>query len=696
MMFRRLIAAALALTAALAGAANGQFYADTDYSTTEIVPERPGFVPGETTWFAVRQEVEEGWHVFWVNPGDAGIPLALDWRLPAGFAPGEILHPSPHYIPVGPLASYAHEGEPVFLVPVETPADAPVGEMIDVVIDAEWQVCEEICVPEEATFAFSLPVLESAAPSPDRVSLFAAARAALPEDVFGPATFARAGDRYALAVENWNAPRARDVFFFPVIEGLTIPAGRQDATMRDGVLTVTMEPGWTTDIDSGAVAGVIAYADETGARRGVNVKARIDGALAAPPASVIAAPANLGLLLALAFFGGLILNAMPCVFPILFIKAAAITHSAHGLPGDVKRDGLVFTGGVLTTFLLMGGLLLALRAGGEQLGWGFHLQSPWVVALSAYTLFLVGLNLAGLFTVGESIAGSGEGLARRGGAAGAFFTGALAVVVAAPCIGPLLSAPMGAALLQPPGVGMLIFALMALGLAAPFLALSFIPALGARLPAPGAWMNVFKQVLAFPVFAAAAYFVWIFARQTGDGALGVLLAGAILLSFAAWAFQKSKGEGRGAFLLRMVSALAVVAALAPVTRISAAPAVPAQTGAYGAIPSEPYSAAAFADLRAARTPVFIDFTAAWCVTCQFNKMTVLRTRPVADAFARSGTVLMVADWTVRDPVITAALQSYGASGVPLYVYYPPDGEAEILPQTLSTRIVVNALSGAGL
>jgi len=690
------ISALIGLAAALAQfgtAARAETYADTEHTTTEIIAEREGFSPGETTWFAVRQDVREGWHVFWANPGSAGIPLALQWRLPDGFDVGALKRPVPQYIPVGPLASYAHEGEPIVLVPVTAPGHAKVGEEIKIEINAEWQVCEVVCIPEEARFSFSLPVLDKAEKSVDRRALFERARAALPEVFAGAATFSAKGADYELEVEGWPDKRARDVFFFPEVEGLTEPAGEQRASVRNGVLNVSMESGWTKDVAGDIVKGVIAYKNAQGARVGVEIGAALEGALESSLAK-LAAPAggaSFGVLLALAFFGGLILNAMPCVFPIIFIKAASLTHSAHGDAAELRRDGLLYTAGVLATFLAVAGLLLALRAGGEQLGWGFHLQSPAVVALSAYTLFLVGLNLSGLFTVGERFAGSGEGLARRSGAAGAFFTGALAVVVAAPCIGPLLSAPMGAALLLPPVQGLLIFAVLALGLAAPFLALTVAPPLARLLPKPGAWMQIFKQLLAFPVFAAAAYFVWVFARQTGANAMGVVLAGAVALAFAAWGFEKSKGEGGVRLALRAASAIAVLLALFPLARIEPAGAAP-DAGAYGAIETESYDADALAGYRAAGTPVFIDFTAAWCVTCQVNKMTVLKSSEVADAFARAGAVLMVADWTVRDPAITEALEAFGASGVPLYVYYGPSGEANFLPQALTKKAVISALS----
>ena len=675
-----------------AGAARAGVYVETDHARTEIVAESAAFAPGETTWFAVRQQVAPGWHVFWTNPGDAGLPLALDWRLPPGFEAGAILHPAPTYIPLGPLASYAHEGETIFLVPVTAPATVRPGETIDVEIDASWQVCEDTCVPEGAQFSLSMPVERQASPSADVAALFAAARAALPPPYEGKARIARRGAGYQLTLETWPQAKASDVFFFPEAEGLTAPAAKQKMKLKDGALGLVLEAGWAAPPDVGPIKGVLEYDTPAGARAAVAVVAEIDGALDAPAVAAGRA-SNVGVLLALAFFGGLILNAMPCVFPILFVKAAALAQAAHDDRAALRAHGLYYTAGVLATFILMAGLLFVLRAGGEELGWGFHLQSPIVVALSAYVLFLVGLNFAGVFSVGESLAGRGDSLTRRGGAVGAIFTGVLAVVVAAPCIGPLLSAPVGAALLQPPLIGMAIFIAMALGLAAPYLALSLTPSLGRRLPRPGPWMEWFRQALSFPVFGAAAYFLWVFSRQTG--ALGLLLAGAVLLAFAAWAFERSKGEGKAALILRIIAGLAVAAALAPLLHVEAKPATASAESGYGGLAAEPYDAAALAAYRAAGTPVFLDFTAAWCVTCQFNKMTVLSRGDVVRAFKETGTVLMVGDWTVRDPAITEALQSFGASGVPLYVFYPSQGDARQLPAALTAGAVIKAVKGEG-
>ena len=685
----------LSLTVFLVGAAAKAAplaEARTDYVESALYAERAGLAPGETTWFALRQEVREGWHVFWINPGDAGLPLSLDWSLPGGYEAGPIEHPGPEYIPVGPLASYAHEGAPVFLFPVTAPADATVGDVLDISINAHWQVCEEICVPEEARFEFSLPVLAAEdAPAGENAFLFAAARAAQPEPYQGEAVFRRAGDRYDLTLTDWRAPAPEDAFFFVAPEGLTSPAAEQSARVEDGALHLSMTPGWIDGPPGETVSGVLAFAED-GGRRTLAVEAAVapGAARAVPAQSARGWPA----LLALAFFGGLILNAMPCVFPILFVKAASLMQSAQHEPRVTRAHGLFYGAGVLAAFILIGAVLALLRAGGEQLGWGFHLQSPLVVGLSAYVLFAVGLNLAGVFHIGESLAGAGERATRKEGAAGAFFTGVLAVAVAAPCIGPLLTAPMGAALALPGPLSMLIFIAMALGLAAPFVALSFSPGLGRVLPKPGPWMKTFKQALAFPVFAAAAYFLWVLARQTGDGALGGLFAGLVLLALAAWLFEQSKGAGVRALAVRAASAIALALALALV--ILARPAAEAETASrYGALAVEPFDEAAIDDYRSEGRPVFVIFTAAWCVTCQADKLTIFSSEELAAAVEEAEVVVMTADWTLRDEKISNALSRLGAAGVPFYAFYNPDGSAAPMPPPISKKQLLEKLAEPG-
>ncbi|WP_425410910.1 protein-disulfide reductase DsbD family protein [Hyphococcus sp.] len=683
------ILAFVTAASALIGSACAQVSVETDYSTTDITPETNGFAAGETTWFAVRQDLREGWHVFWVNPGDAGLPLELEWGLPEGYTAGDIDHPAPEYIPIGPLASYAHEGSPVFLVPVTAPSDAEPGEIIDISIGARWQICEEICVPEEALFSFSLPVVETPSRRQAAAPLFARARASQPANFESEATFAVEDDGYVLRTTAPDDFHARDAFFFVEPEGLVEPSAPQKISTRNNTVIIEMTPGWRDGFEGENLRGVLQYETPDAQRRHYYVNASVSGAIEKPleSGSVRQRALNIPLLLALAFFGGVILNIMPCVFPVVFIKAASFMNSARLRPGEVRRDGVYYTLGVLATFLFIGGALLFLRAGGEQLGWGFHLQSPAVVALSAYILLLVGLNLSGVFSIGGSLAGAGEGLTAKGGRAGAFFTGALAVIVAAPCIGPLLSAPMGAALMLPPLTGLGIFAVLGLGLAAPYLVLSLAPGLGRLLPAPGPWMAVFKQLLAFPVFAAAVYFIWVLSFQTTSASFGAVLGGAVFFGFAAWAFEQSKGDGRAAVALRIVSAIAVLAALAPLFRLEAATQTARVGEKYAAMSAEPFDPEMLANHLAGGAPVFLDFTAAWCVTCQFDKATIFSDAALARDFTENGVVFMVADWTVRDPEITTMLESFGASGVPLYVFYPPGGEPVVFDIPLTKKAV---------
>lgn len=694
------IFSAICIALAACGAVHAQTSIVNEYTQSEIVAETDAFVPGETTWFALRQELRAGWHVFWTNPGDAGLPLELDWVLPEGFAAGDVLHPIPEYIPVGPLASYAHEGEPVFLVPVHVPDDANIGDTISVTVDAAWQTCEEICVPESGQFSFEFPIKRTSEINDAYADLFLDARSKLPENYAGNANFVAEGSRYDLVLSDFQGGPISEAFFFAEPEGLIEPSAEQTFSIVGDTLRLSLKPGWLERYDEKSLKGVLVFDSASSGQKGFALSATLPApieqvTLSADP-TVQPDSANIGMLLLLALLGGVVLNIMPCVFPIVFIKAASFMKSAQDQPGIVRRHGLLYTGGVITTFLVMGGILLVLRAGGEQFGWGFHLQSPIVVAFSALVLLLVGLNLAGLFTVGQSVAGAGESLAGKDGALGAFFTGMLAVLVAAPCIGPLLSAPMGAALLLPPSAGMAIFAALGLGLALPYLALSLVPGLGRYLPKPGAWMVTFKQLLAFPVFGAAAYFLWVLAQQSTGVGLATALASAVAIAFAAWLFEKSKSEDRRGMVLRALSAVMTVTAIVPITNLDAntKTQIVAVGEAYGAMRSEPYSREALDRYRVAGAPVFIDFTAAWCVTCQFNKLTVFSDEELGDEFAEAGVIFMVADWTVRDPEITAALESFGASGVPLYVAYPVGDDSTIVPQPL-TKKAVRAAVGLG-
>lgn len=676
------LALSLALSAAPAGAAA---VAVTDHARSTLYAETDGVAPGGTVRLALHQALETGWHVYWKNPGDSGLPLEAIWTLPEGAAASDVDYPAPHRIPIGPLVNFGHEGEPVFLVTLTAPASAAIGDRLDVGLEATWLICAEICVPETGVFALSLPVIADPAPDAAAAPVFAAAEAQRPAPL--AAAFKIADG--VLAIEA-KLPDAASAYFFPEADDLVSPAADQKFDLRGDVLRLTA-PALKDDTPA-PLRGVLQIT-ENGEEKSFALAAAVDPAIetAAAPAAASAAPppqagALPGLLLA-AFIGGAILNLMPCVFPILFVKAASFA-SAGADAGLMRRHGLLYGAGVIVTFAALGGALLALRAAGEGLGWGFHLQSPVVVALSAYVLFVVGLNLAGAFSIGEGLQNTGAGLvASAKGDLAAFLTGVLAVFVAAPCVGPFLTAPIGAAALLPPVAGMAIFVAMAIGLAAPYVALSFAPALARRLPKPGPWMDRFRQVLAFPVFAAAAYFLWVLSAQVGRGGLALAFGGLILIAFAtrAWEWGRNARWGRPAAALTLLAAAASVALLRP------APAVAAQSG-YAIKESIAFDAADIARRRAAGEAVFIDFTAAWCVTCQVNKLTVLSSKKVARAFDAAGVTFAVADWTNRDAAIEEALAGFGANGVPLYVFYPKGGEAVILPQPLTEGAILSLVT----
>ncbi len=686
---------------------------ETGQASSTLIAEGP-LVPGEITWFALDQQLNPHWHVYWKNPGDSGLPLVMNWELPAGYAAGEIEYPVPSRIPVGPLVNFGYEGNPVFLIPVRVPANASVGTTFDIAVKAGWLICEDVCIPEEADFSIAVPVSAASQIAPEHEGLFAKARENIPPVLDNEGVFARQGDEIYLQIDSEIiGTDAGDVFFFSDLEGMIVSAAKQDFVQKGQTLTLAMEPDFAFKEETGNLPGLLTYTDKQGVRKAgsfnairddkllqvlpLELQPQFDGATtsSAAPQSSGNSALPLSLLLVMAFFGGIILNIMPCVFPILFIKASSFMASAHEDRATIRLHGWLYTAGVVTSFIAIGGLLLLLRAGGESLGWGFHLQSPIVVLASSLILLLVGLNLAGVFHVGTSVQGIGEVLTAKQNGWGSFFTGVLAVLVAAPCIGPLLSAPMGAAVLLPPLWGLLIFIIMAFGLAFPYLLISLMPGLGRMLPKPGAWMDVMKRALSFPVFAAAAYFLWVLAAQTGSTGLAIGLSASILLSAAAWVFEIGKTGGprkwalRGLFVILILAAFIPMRNLKPVSAVSFAGAGAKHGAIQGAIA---FDGDEIARLNASGQDVFVDFTAAWCVTCQFNKLTIFSSDNVADAFSRNNTQMMVADWTVRDEKITAALESFDRNGVPLYVHYRAGSTPQILDLPITEKSVINTIS----
>ncbi|HJV43335.1 protein-disulfide reductase DsbD family protein [Caulobacter sp.] len=715
MFLKRAVLALQALLAAsvLAGAALAGPVVNSGHIESELAPQEAGIAPGGTVYVALRQKIQKDWHTYWRNPGDAGEATKIAWTLPAGWRAGEMVWPTPIKARLGPLLDYAYEGEVLIPVPITAPADAQVGTTVSLTADVSYLVCEQVCVPEDAKLSLLLPVVAGAPTAdPKWGARIAEVLAKAPKPAGLKAVFKLEGQVLKLAVTGGPLKGAdmADAYFFPYSPKVIEHAADQAIERGPQGLTLTLKPGY--DFVGGGtppaeLAGVLALAD--GAAWEVTASASAlpaDAAgLGAPPAktkTAVGAPGGLIGAVALAFLGGLILNLMPCVFPVLSMKAASLAGHAHH-EGKARLQGLAFLIGVLATFLALAGLLLVVRAGGAAVGWGFQLQSPLVIAALALLMLLVALNMSGVFEIGTSIQGVGAGASARDGALGAFFTGALAVVVAAPCTAPFMAGALGYALTQPAAVALTVFAALGLGFAAPFVTVAFVPGVLRRLPRPGAWMDVLKKGLAFPMYGAALWLTWVFAQQAGPIALGQVLGAGVLAAFGAWLYGLSQGRraaGRAFVAQAAVGLLCVAAALA--LALSAAfmakpPAVAAETSPAGAgLVAEPWSPERVAALRAEGRPVLVDFTAAWCVTCQVNEKVALSGAKVAEAFKAQNAVYLKADWTNRDPVIAKALAEFGRVGVPLYVVYPKNGgEPAVLPQLLTEGMVIEAIDKAG-
>ncbi len=706
----RLLAAFMGLFALLGPIPAAAAPVDTGHLEAELVVQERGAVPGGTVYVALRQTIDKGWHTYWRNPGDSGEPTTIKWTLPAGWQAGDIVWPTPARMPIGPLLNYGYSGEVLLPVPIQVPATATVGSTATLKADVTFLVCELTCVPEYASLTLTVPVV-AAAPgaNPGWGDKVAATLAAAPRAAGLAAVYAVEGDVVRLAVTGGPLKGAdlSRAYFFPFDATVLDHAKPQPIERGAQGLTLSLPAGVAVSAGQTppTLAGVLSLGDrafEVSATAGTIPAGAVGGGIL-PPAPIDdhgpapGAAIGLPLALAFAFLGGLILNLMPCVFPVLSMKAAALAAHAHDAAA-ARRQGIAYLLGVLTTFLALAGALIALKAAGQAIGWGFQLQSPAMVAALALVMLLVALNLSGVFEAGSSLQGAGAGAASRTGLTGSFLTGVLAVVVAAPCTAPFMASAMGYALTQDAWLSLPVFAALGLGLAAPFVALSFAPPLLRHMPRPGPWMETLRHVLAFPMYGAVAWLVWVLAQQTGPAGLALALAAGVLAAFAAWLWGLAQRRPPAPVLrgLAAVLAVGVIAVTGLLAMEAPAPAGAAQaSGEAAEVPSEPWSPDRVAALRAEGRPLLVNFTAAWCVTCKVNERTSLSTRTVADALARNNAVYLKADWTRRDAVIAAALAEHGRAGVPLYLVYGVGGsEPVILPQLLSEGMVAQALDKA--
>jgi thiol:disulfide interchange protein DsbD len=706
---------------------------ETPKLTADLIADVEAVTPGVPFTVGLVQRMEPHWHTYWKNPGDSGEPTRITWTLPQGFAASDIQWPVPSAIPVGHLMNYGYAGELVLPVTI-TPPPSIDATSIDIKAHATWLVCEKICIPGEAELTLTLPVRakgtaveKGTGDGTGGAALIAKALAELPAPAPGPATFKRDGDSVTLTVTAPQLDRTQiaSATFFPDDWAPIDMAAPQELQWTGNGLALRLKAGESDGAKPRTLSGVLAVAARDGeARRGFAIVAEpaADGSGAAPAsapdpgmqgarvmdgsgdaggnsstvgsAGTAPASASVSLWQAILFalLGGLILNLMPCVLPILSLKTLTLAKHGGSDGVEARHSGYAYFAGVLASFAALAILLAALRSAGLAFGWGFQFQSPVFVLAMAALFFALGLSLSGVFDIGTGAVGLGEGLTRRSGAAGSFFTGVLASVAATPCTAPFMGVAIGFALTRPAFELMLVMLAMGVGFGLPVLAISLSPAARALLPRPGPWMETLKQALAFPLYATVAWLVWVLSLQAGSD--GVLGAGFVLtaVGFAAWLI----GSGSTRSGLRAGVAAAAIATSLAVTVPWLHGAMPA-AGASTVTSAEPFSAARIAELRASGRPVFVNLTAAWCITCKLNERVALSSEAFRNALALHNVAYLKGDWTNQDAEITRLLKSYGRAGVPLYLLYPADTqkEATVLPQLLTETIVLDHFAALG-
>ncbi len=670
----------------------------TDQVRAELLAFAPdGVGPGKQVWVGLQIAHQPEWHTYWKNSGDSGLPTVLEFKLPAGIDPGEIAWPTPKKIPIGTLANYGYEGTVLLPVPL-TVAQTFNGTQLDIKLKAAWLVCKKECIPQEGDFALSIPAKSSTAIN---AAAFQAAFDASPKPIKTNASQSSlievAGNNIKISLRDLPAAlTGKTLAFFPETGNVIEPAAKWTQAWQGNVWTAQV-PLSGQRTESPTVMPIVVALDKTAYRIEAPVKGewpKVAAAAQVPPALEAALKANassgaapiqapataLTFWAALlgAFIGGMILNLMPCVFPVLAIKVVSFVNVKD--QRTRVATGLAYTAGVTLSFLALGALLLGLRAAGEQLGWGFQLQSPAVVAALAVLFTLLGLNLAGLFEFGNFLPAQVASLQAKNPTVDSFLSGVLATAIASPCTAPFMGASLGYAVGLPAAQALAVFAAIGLGMALPYLAASAVPAIARALPRPGQWMVTFRQLMAFPMFATVVWLVWVLGQQSGIDGAGALLGLLVLMALAIWALTL-KGQVRAVIATLSIAACAYgIWAVGPnITRTQ-------ETGsASNALTSgwQAWEPGRVDQLTSAGQSVFVDFTAAWCVTCQYNKKTTLSNASVLADVAAKKVVLLRADWTRRDPAVTAALTQLGRSGVPVYVIYKPGRAPVVLSEILS-------------
>ena len=664
-----------------------------DHINVELVAAMDAAVPGEPLTVALRLEPDDHWHTYWRNPGDSGLPTRMSWTLPEGLQAGDILWPFPERQPLGPLTNFGYSGEHFLLTEIDIP-DTLEASTLPLAVAASWLVCDDVCIPGSADLTLELPVRDAAQPSQWATAL-AATRKRIATPLLVPAQYAVDGDRLRIQLQPDALGDTANAVYFPATPELASNTDEPVFQRTDDVLEISVGTSEYLGEPPTQTEHVVVLDDE----RAVRFQAQLIGPEALVPVEAASAPGGSGfslwLAIPFALLGGLILNLMPCVFPVLSIKAVSVAQQSGSEAAHRRAHALFYTGGVVGGFVLLAIGLLVLREAGERIGWGFQLQSPVFVAILAWVMFILGLSLAGAFEVGTRLMGIGDSLTHQGGNRGALITGLLACLVATPCTAPFMGPAMGFAITQPAVIALTVFAALGLGMALPFLLIGFVPAAARLLPRPGAWMLTFKQLMAFPMYLTAVWLIWVLGRQTGVNGMAIGLTGIVLLAFAVWLWGRRPVSGPQRVVLAAMAWAAVLLAgvllASPLLRSAPAQAVET-TSAHGGDWGD-YAPDRVAALQANGQAVFVNLTADWCVTCHVNERVALNTGEVIAAMERAGVTRLKGDWTNRDPVITTVLERHDRTGVPLYLLYPGTAGAapQVLPQLLTPQRVIAAI-----
>ena len=674
----------------------------TDNVTASVIAEHDAATPGKSLWLALKLDIRDGWHTYWRNPGDSGEATKIKWTLPEGMHASEIHWPYPERQYVGPVANYGYHGTALHLIELRVDSDVANDETFKLQADATWLVCEEECIPEKARLEFDVKTAQTTSVNTRNEAAFSQARNTIPQKIEIESGFQYSqsddGIRFEFA-PHADLIEAQSIEYFPYDWGVVQAPARQKLVQDPAFVLLDTSKG-DLKFDK-TINGVLVLEFEDGQHKAYEVESQpgaltLSGLINSSTASGL--PLSSALLFA--FIGGIILNLMPCVFPVLFMKALNLVNHANQAPQKVRMHGVAYTMGVLASFLILAIILLSIKAAGQQVGWGFQLQSPLFVSLIAIVMFVLGLSLSGYIKIGTSLMGTGQQLASQAGYSGSFFTGVLAVLVATPCTAPFMGPALGFAFTQSSFVAIIVLLALGLGLALPYLLITFVPALSRYLPKPGLWMEHLQQLLAFPMFATVAWLVWVVSQQAGSNAVFLLLLAFILVTFSIWLWQSSRNASSRWRLVGSIGTIAslfLVGSIVVFTNNSGSSNTSAlsttSTNSYSGPSYQAFDESKLEQLREQGLPAFVNMTAAWCITCLANERVALSSPEIKDFFEERNISYFKGDWTNQDKGISKYLAQFGRNSVPLYVYYPKNsGPPKVLPQILTVSSLIENMN----